>query len=158
MVHVTCLAHGLHRTCEETREMHPAVNSLISHVKKVFCKALSRIQLFYSKLPTILLPPQPGITKSGSWLKAAFYYTNNYEDVRKIVCSLEPDDVACIRAAQNCFKVPTLKNELSYIKANFPFLVDPIAKLEGRFSLFDSVRIVRNVLVAVENVPSSQKK
>jgi hypothetical protein len=38
MIHVTCLAHGLHRICETIREEFPAVNKLISSTKKVEIK------------------------------------------------------------------------------------------------------------------------
>lgn len=35
MIHVTCLAHGLHRVCEFIREEFGVVNQLISSTKKV---------------------------------------------------------------------------------------------------------------------------
>jgi hypothetical protein len=38
MIHVTCLAHGLHRICETIKEECPAVNKLISSTKKVEIK------------------------------------------------------------------------------------------------------------------------
>lgn len=38
MLHVTCLAHGLHRLAEYIRHEYPEVNELISSVKAVFVK------------------------------------------------------------------------------------------------------------------------
>ena len=34
MIHVTCLAHGLHRVCEKIRTEFPKVDELISNMKK----------------------------------------------------------------------------------------------------------------------------
>ena len=52
--------------CEE-------VNALISNVKKVFLKAHLRIQGFRGSLPSCLLPPEPVLTRWGSWIEAAIY-------------------------------------------------------------------------------------
>lgn len=36
ITHVTCLAHGLHRVCEQIRVQYPNVDNLIANVKKYF--------------------------------------------------------------------------------------------------------------------------
>ncbi|KRX32810.1 hypothetical protein T06_1542, partial [Trichinella sp. T6] len=41
MLHLTCLAHGLHRIAEHIRCLFPDVDRLISNMKKVFLKAPS---------------------------------------------------------------------------------------------------------------------
>ena len=41
MIHLTCLAHGLHRLVEFIRESFTNVNSLISNIKKIFSKVSS---------------------------------------------------------------------------------------------------------------------
>lgn len=40
MLHITCLAHGLHRVAEYIRNEFDDVNKLISYVKLVFCKVM----------------------------------------------------------------------------------------------------------------------
>lgn len=40
MIHLTCLAHGLHRIAEFIRENFNNVNILISNMKKIFSKVL----------------------------------------------------------------------------------------------------------------------
>lgn len=45
MIHVTCLAHALHRAAEEIRIHFTNVDELINNVKKVFLKVPSRIQV-----------------------------------------------------------------------------------------------------------------
>lgn len=42
MVHVTCLAHAMHKIAEEISSKFPEVDKLISRVKQVFLKASSR--------------------------------------------------------------------------------------------------------------------
>lgn len=43
MLHITCLAHGLHNVCEKIRYAYPALNGLIADVKSVFLKAPNRV-------------------------------------------------------------------------------------------------------------------
>ncbi|KAF0709481.1 DUF659 domain-containing protein [Aphis craccivora] len=43
VVHITCLAHGLHWVAEEIHNMFPKVDKLISNVKKTFLKAPYRV-------------------------------------------------------------------------------------------------------------------
>ncbi|KRX24248.1 hypothetical protein T07_9349 [Trichinella nelsoni] len=63
MLHLTCLAHGLHRIAEHIRCLFPDADRLISNVKKVFLKAPSRVQLFKEVAPEIPLPPQTVLTR-----------------------------------------------------------------------------------------------
>lgn len=59
IIHVTCLAHGLHRIAEEVRVNYPKVDKLVSSVKQIFLKAPSRTVLFKTVNPEIPLPPEP---------------------------------------------------------------------------------------------------
>ena len=36
LIHITCVAHGLHNVCEEIRKNFPKVNDLIANVKSIF--------------------------------------------------------------------------------------------------------------------------
>jgi hypothetical protein len=53
---------ALNRSAEQIRNEFPKVTSLILNMKKIFCKAPSRIAAFKEKLPTTLLPLQPVLT------------------------------------------------------------------------------------------------
>ena len=46
VVHITCVAHGLHRVAEEIRNQFPQVDELISKVKKVFLKSFIAYDTF----------------------------------------------------------------------------------------------------------------
>jgi len=52
---------------------------MIASIKKVFLKAPSRIQIFRETEPNLPLPPQPIITRWGTWLEAVKYYATNFE-------------------------------------------------------------------------------
>ena len=81
LCHCTCLAHGLNRVAETIRQQFPLLNELIKNAKKVFVKAPLRVQLFKERLPNIPLPPEPVLTRWGTWLDAALYYAENFENV-----------------------------------------------------------------------------
>ena len=66
MVHLTLLAHGLHRLAEEIRGNYPEVDSLISNVKNIFLKAPLKVEKFKLEAPSLPLPPQPVITMLGN--------------------------------------------------------------------------------------------
>ena len=84
MIHVKCLAHALHRVAEEVRGSYPEVDKLIANGKKIFIKSPLRVQKFKEEAPTLPLPPQPTVTRWGTWLDAANYYCTNYSQIEKI--------------------------------------------------------------------------
>ncbi|VVC30206.1 Hypothetical protein CINCED_3A011907 [Cinara cedri] len=67
MIHVTCAAHGLHRTCEE---------------------------IFKTHVPNIPLPPESVITRWGTWLNASIYYCEYYKEIYEIVEMLNSEDAS----------------------------------------------------------------
>lgn len=103
-IHVTCLAHGLHRLAEEIRKDFSNVNDLISSTKKVFLKVPSRIQAYREQLPTLPLPPEPVITRWGTWLNAVLFYAEHFEDIKGVVSQFNSSDALSIAACQEAFK------------------------------------------------------
>jgi hypothetical protein len=59
MIHVTCLAHALHRVAEEVRGSYPEVDQLIANGKKIFIKSPLQAQKFKEEAPTLPLPHSP---------------------------------------------------------------------------------------------------
>lgn len=96
LLHVTCLAHGLSRVAEQVRKEYPLVNSYIAAVKSVFLKAPGRIRRFKSELPDLQLPPEPCLTRWGTWLDAAMYHADNFGRISLLLQSLNGDDAASI--------------------------------------------------------------
>jgi len=94
VVHTTCVSvsHGLHRVDEEIRNQFPQVDELFSNVKTVFFKAPSRTILFRNIDPNLAFPPQPILTRWGTWLNEAFYYCDNLEIIKVIILQLNSED------------------------------------------------------------------
>lgn len=84
MVHITCLAHGLHRICETIRAIFPGVDKLVAKTKAVFVKAPYRVKTFREMQPDIPLPPKPVLTRWGTWLDACRYYYEHFDSVREV--------------------------------------------------------------------------
>ncbi|XP_050061427.1 uncharacterized protein LOC126551598 [Aphis gossypii] len=153
MIHITCLAHAFHRIAETIRSKFIKVDELISTVKKIFLKAPSRIETFKNMYPDLSLPPQPIVTRWGTWLNAANYYCQNFKEIKNIVDKLDPTTSMFIEKAEILLKNNDLKNELVYISVNYFFLVDVITKLETRdLTLVDSLNIVEETVKKLEKV------
>jgi hypothetical protein len=73
LVHVTRLAHALHS--DGVRSKFPQVDALMSR-KKIFVKAPARKMHFKSMAPGVPLPPEPVITRWGTWTDATFTIAN----------------------------------------------------------------------------------
>lgn len=85
LLHVTCIVHGLHRVCEKIRDENDEVNDLISNMKTLFVKSHKRAQLFKETNPGVPLPPQPVITRWGTWLDAGMYYFKYWKETNNIL-------------------------------------------------------------------------
>jgi Protein of unknown function (DUF 659) len=162
MIHVTCLAHGLHRVAEYIRTNFSNVNMLISSVKKVFLKAPSRRRFFLRETKNrIPLPPSVIVTRWGTWIEAAIYYAENFEEIKKVVDSLDISDAECIGEAQKTLKAKKLREELIFIKTNFACISKTIERLETRgLKLNDSLELVASVkksLSSLKNKSYSEK-
>lgn len=143
LIHVTCLAHGFHRVAETIRSSYPDVDQLIATVKKIFLKAPSRVLKFKELYPDLNLPPEPILTRWGTWLEAALYYCEHFEKIKNIISSLNTETATAIDKANNMMENNNLKNNLTYISANFGFLIHTIKQLETRnMPLSESLCIV----------------
>lgn len=70
------------RVAAEVRGHYTKIVKIIANVKKAFCKAAYRINIFKEKAPLLSLIPQPVTTRWVTWLKATIYYCENYEIIR----------------------------------------------------------------------------
>ena len=53
-------------------------------MKKIFLKSPSRITLFKEKLPLVLLPPSPIITRGETWLLALSYMCQHFNKLKDL--------------------------------------------------------------------------
>jgi len=132
MIHLTCLAHALHRTAEEVRGLYPEVDSLNSSVKKVFVKAPARVQVFKEIAPDIQLSPKPILTRWGTWISAVSYYCTNFEVVTRVLTSFSDEEAVSIRKSKSPLSNSKIKNELTFISTYFGKLPGAIEHIEKR--------------------------
>ncbi|XP_054745659.1 uncharacterized protein LOC129250819 [Anastrepha obliqua] len=85
MLHVPCFAHALHRLVEFIRSEFHEVNLLISKLKATFVKSAARRQLVKQANPNITLPPEPIVTRWGTWLQACDYYADKFDALKSVV-------------------------------------------------------------------------
>ena len=130
-MHVTCFAHGLHRICEFIREQFSDVNTLISTFKIFLLKAPSRVSLYKKECPNLPMPPQPVITRWGTWLQAAFFYFQHFHSIRVFV-NLLPDEAVSIKECKQIVNKPGLYDQLQLIEAHFKKIPECITFLESQ--------------------------
>jgi hypothetical protein len=84
IVHITCLAHMLNLVAETIRRSYEDVDGLIANVKKIFVKAPLRVEVYKERVKEVPLPPQPVLTRWGTWLEAAVFYSTHFESIKDV--------------------------------------------------------------------------
>ncbi|XP_066993260.2 uncharacterized protein [Anabrus simplex] len=159
MLHVTCLAHAMHRVAEELREKSPSVNSVISSVKKIFVKAPSRVRAFKTMHPELPLPPEPILTRWGTSILAALYYAENHRAIEEVINTFDEADSKYITKAKAAFKMKGLIPSLTFIKAYMSVIPEAILKLESRgMELVEVVATIQGVIQEADSWPGETGK
>jgi hypothetical protein len=157
MIFLTCLAHALHRVAEEVRTIFPDVDKLISNGKKVFLKAPSRVASFKEQYPDLPLPPAPVLTRWGTWLDAAIYYSTNFDAFRSVVDAFDGEDAAAIEATQALLQKNQVRNDLAFIASHLHNLSTTITKLEERnLPLTSALEIFQAEVERIESIPGQK--
>jgi len=108
-------------------------------------KAPSRLEIFKTEASGIPLPPVPIITRWGTWLEAAFYYSDNFTTIQNVFSKLNPDDAVSIEKSIRIMAEPNLGPNLTFIQSNFRCLPVNITQLESSgLTLFESINVVNN--------------
>lgn len=155
MLHFTCLAHGLHRVAEQIRNMSPEVDHIISNVKKVFLKAPLRVE-YYKSACDLPLPPQPILTRWGTWLNAALFYADNFSVIKEIIATFDSNNSAYIKSAQEAMAAKGAVAKLNYIKAHFSKLPEVIKKLETSGTpMTENYRIIEDFYNELYSAPGA---
>jgi hypothetical protein len=79
----------MNRVAETVGEAFPLVNKLINGGKKVFLKAPNRVQVYKEMMENIPLPPQPILTRWGTWIEAALIYAEHIGKFKNVVQSIQ---------------------------------------------------------------------
>lgn len=106
-------------------------------------KSPLRVQVFREKLPDIPLPPEPVVTRWGTWLEAACYYADHFESFKNVVLEFPDSASEAVRECQTVLNDLTVEQNLAFIKANYSFVSHAIKKLETKgLALTDSLQII----------------
>jgi hypothetical protein len=119
MIHITCIAHGLHRLAENIRSHFPRVDKLVAKGKQVFLKASSRVLFFNTEAPGVPLPPEPVLTRWGSLIKATSYYCQYFKQVRDIMLHFDSNDAVSIKESQILLNEISMEPNLTVNIVNF---------------------------------------
>ena len=153
LIHCTCLAHGLSRVAETVRLQFPVVNDLIKNGKKIFVKSPLRIQAFREQVPNVSLPPEPVLTRWGTWLEAALYYADYFHKFKAFVTDLDEASAQSIKECQRILNDKQVFQNLTFIKCHYSYIPQFLTKLETRdLSLTESVKIIDEFKTLIQNV------
>eukprot|EP00095_Tigriopus_kingsejongensis_P008149 maker-scaffold196_size269943-snap-gene-1.31 protein:Tk08149 transcript:maker-scaffold196_size269943-snap-gene-1.31-mRNA-1 annotation:"PREDICTED: uncharacterized protein LOC100906479" len=146
LLHVTCLAHALHRVCDTD------VNSLFSSTKKVFLKAPSRLSAYKESYRDLPFPPEPG-----TWVEAASWYAEHLPAVQHVVSTFDPDEATCIRNSQAIMAKASLAVDLAFIQCHLSFLPNAIKRLEkAGLPLAEALAILDDAKLRIETIPGTK--
>lgn len=121
----------------------------------IFCfiQAPARKHKFQRMFPGTVLPPQPIITRWGTWIEAAIYFAEHFDKIKAFLDELDARDAKSIEKAKVVILVPSLKKDLAFIKSNFECLVTSVNKLQARgMSLDESLEIVESVHIKLKSM------
>lgn len=141
MFHVFCVAHLLHNCGEKIRGRYDAVDDLIARIKTCVLKNGPRRHMFSA----IGTPPQPIVTRWGSWVLAALYYAKNLPQVKLIVEGFEDDGMQARRAKESVRNgdLPQQLMEISRCYAQLPQVLDQTTKYN--FTIRDAEKMINDL-------------
>nr|CAH7755190.1 unnamed protein product [Callosobruchus chinensis] len=135
LLHITCLAHGLHRVAEEIRKEFGIVNKLISSTKK----SPSRVQAYKERLPNLALPPEPILTP-----------------IKEVVGQFDSSEAIATNSSQLAFENPSIKQNIALIATHFSNIPDAIERLETKnLPLCKSLEILEKIIEQSNAFPNS---
>lgn len=156
LIHITCVAHGIHRICEKVREIFPNMNRLISSARKIFLKCPSRCDV-YKQHMNCPLPPDVVVTRWGTWVNAAIFFATHYENFKSVMDALPNDGSKYVENVKSLLQNDKLAADLAFINSYLNFLPDAIKKLESRgLSLNTQLAMVANVHLKISQIPGSR--
>lgn len=103
----------------------------------------------------LVLPPEPIITRWGSWIEAAVYHAENFEKMCLFLTQLDPTEAKSIKKAQALIAQSRdiIKNDLAFIKCHFNCIPVAITKLEAKgLLLVDAIQIFKSVRTNLHSI------
>ena len=124
--HITCLVHLAHNFCEKVRNHYTRVNTLISSIKASTIKNTTHRELF----TTVGYPPEPVITRWGTWLEASQYYWKNFEEIKTIIIINNYTDTGHLeKAPVSAVSAKGVREDLSNISSYYNCILGTMTNL-----------------------------
>ncbi len=156
LIHVTCVAHGIHRIAEKVREIFPNVNKLISCSRKIFLKCPARISVYKEKM-NCPLPPDVVVTRWGTWITAALFFTQHFENYKSVIEDLPADSKHTHKIKRLLESSTTLAADLAFISSNLAFLPDVLDKVQSSgLSLHQQIQLVEDARSRIAAIPGAR--
>lgn len=110
-------------------------------------------------MPSVPLTPEPILTRWGTWIEAANFCADHFDDLNIILYKLEEKTVVSIKKCTIMLSLEPIKSYLTSIQFHFFILVKCIKNLEhSSLTLCDSTQIVNNINLVMEKVPGQKGK
>lgn len=140
ILHITCVAHLLHRVCESIRVYYSKTNILLKYIKLYF-KPLG-IKRLFKETTSLKLPPTVIVTRWGSWVNAAVYVFNNFDKLKKFFNTPSLEINTYLSMIRKIINNINFYNESKAIN-EYNFLPNYITKLENpNISTLDAYKVI----------------
>lgn len=104
-------------------------------------------------MQNIPLPPEPVLTRWGTWLEAVVFNASHFEGLKSVITRLDPDSSASIKKCSDIIKIKSVKNDLTFIKCHFEILVICLKKFEqSKLTLKESLDIVQKAFQEIKAI------
>ncbi|KAJ4426443.1 hypothetical protein ANN_27257 [Periplaneta americana] len=104
-----------------------------------------RVLLFQTIAPGIPLPPQPVLTRWGTWLDVVNYYAEHYGKIIEVIDAMDSTDSSAVEAVKSLSSEKLLEDIL-FIDSNFKIVSKSIVLLESsKLQLSEALNIVDKV-------------
>lgn len=72
------------------------------------------------------MPPEPVLTRWGTWLKVALFYSKYFKEIKGVIDSFDPKESTAIDTAQKIFVDKKARQEIMLVYVQFGFLANTI--------------------------------
>ncbi|KAF6210814.1 hypothetical protein GE061_013925 [Apolygus lucorum] len=104
--------------------------------------------------PELPLPPEPVLTRWGTWISAALYYAEHIEAVRKVINTFDEKDSQYMAKANDSMRDKDALNGLAFIKAHMSSIPSRITKLESEGKELTETRTSTKHSQTMSSVPA----
>ncbi|KAG7171882.1 CGG triplet repeat-binding protein 1-like 1, partial [Homarus americanus] len=118
-----------------------------------------RCDVFKEIAPQLALPPQPILTRWGTWISAVLYYASNLDKFQDIITSLDDKDSSAIHIVKELLQDRLLRNDLAFIASNYGNLPEAINTLEkSNMPLIDGLKCFETIVADITQVSGDKGK